>query len=135
MASYTSPVFTRKFTIAPPPPPTATAAANSSGQQPNIEPPNVEKLAQLAQIGVSEQEAADWAPKIAGIVEWFGQLQQADLEGIPPALRADVDDTTSLRPDIPTPFKNREDMLKQVPLMDGAFVRVPKMSSGTGATD
>lgn len=68
----------------------------------------MQKLAQLAQVGVSEQEAAEWGPKIAGIVEWFGQLQQVDLEGVPPAVRADIGDANLLRPDQPRDFENRQ---------------------------
>jgi aspartyl/glutamyl-tRNA(Asn/Gln) amidotransferase C subunit len=84
-----------------------SAAPSTSSNSPEIEPPNVQKLAQLAQLGVSEQEAAEWGPKIAGIVEWFGQLQQVDLEGVPPAVRADIGDANLLRPDQPRDFENR----------------------------
>ena len=85
---------------------TATPPTSSSSSE--IEPPNVQKLAQLASVGVSEQEAAEWGPKIAGIVEWFGQLQQVDLEGVPPAVRADIGDANLLRPDQPREFENRQ---------------------------
>ena len=30
---------------------------------------------------------ADWGPKIASVVQWFGQLAEVDVEGVPPALR------------------------------------------------
>jgi len=36
-------------------------------------------------------QVADWGPKIENIVEWFGQLQEIDVEGVPPALQADVE--------------------------------------------
>lgn len=107
----------------------ACSAASPSGGG-EVDPPDVQRLAQLAQVGVSEVEAAEWAPKIAGIVEWFGQLQAVDVEGVPPALRADVDAAASLRPDLPQPFENRGEMLEQVPQMDGPFVLVPKTGKG-----
>ncbi|KAL4552559.1 hypothetical protein Ndes2526B_g02487 [Nannochloris sp. 'desiccata'] len=102
----------------------------TSSSSSEIEPPNVQKLAQLAQVGVSEQEAAEWAPKIAGIVEWFGQLQQVDLEGVPPAVRADIGDANLLRPDQPRTFENRQVMLEQIPEREGPFTKVPKMVQG-----
>lgn len=107
-----------------------SAAPTTSSSSSEIEPPNVQKLAQLAQVGVSEQEAAEWAPKIAGIVEWFGQLQQVDLEGVPPAVRADIGDANLLRPDQPRTFENREVMLEQIPEREGPFTKVPKMVQG-----
>jgi aspartyl/glutamyl-tRNA(Asn/Gln) amidotransferase C subunit len=91
-----------------------SAAPSTSSSSSEIEPPNVQTLAQLAQVGISEQEAAEWGPKIASIVEWFGQLQQVDLEGVPPAVRADVGDANLLRPDQPHDFQNRH--VIQVPL-------------------
>ena len=36
-------------------------------------------------------QVADWGPKIENIVDWFGQLQEIDVEGVPPALQADVE--------------------------------------------
>ena len=49
----------------------------------------------------------DWAPKIEGIVDWFGQLQEVDVEGVPPALRAEVDSDNCLREDEPRHYDNR----------------------------
>ena len=85
----------------------AAPGPNTTNGTSDIEPPNIHRLAQLAQVGVSEQEAAEWGPKISSIVEWFGQLQQVDLEGVPPSLRADVGDDTVLRPDQQQDFPER----------------------------
>lgn len=72
----------------------------------SIEPPNLDRLADLARVGVSEQEALEWAPKISSILEWFGQLQRVNLDGVPPTLRADVEDSNLLRPDTAAEFEN-----------------------------
>lgn len=45
----------------------------------------------LATCTLSPLQVADWGPKIESIVEWFGQLQEVDVEGVPPALQADVE--------------------------------------------
>jgi aspartyl/glutamyl-tRNA(Asn/Gln) amidotransferase C subunit len=84
-----------------------THISQASAEGAGVEPPNVQRLAQLAQLGVTEAEAAEWGPKISSIVEWFGQLQQVDLDGVPPALRADVEDSNLLRPDEPKEFSAR----------------------------
>ena len=71
---------------------------------------------------------ADWGPKIEGIVEWFGALQAVDVEGVPPALRADVEGESVLRPDAPAPGGGA-DLLAQAPDREGPFVRVPKIAT------
>jgi aspartyl-tRNA(Asn)/glutamyl-tRNA(Gln) amidotransferase subunit C len=72
---------------------------------------------------------AEWGPKLEGIVEWFGQLQEVDVEGVPPALRADVEGQSSLRADQPRRYASQEEMLQQAPDREGAFVRVPKIAT------
>lgn len=52
-------------------------------------------------------QVKDWAPKIEGIVEWFGQLQEVDVEGVPPALRAEVETENFLRADTPVQYEAR----------------------------
>lgn len=73
---------------------------------------------------------ADWGPKIEGIVEWFGQLQQVDVEGVPPALRADVEAAGELRPDAARQFAAPGELVQQAANRDGPYVRVPKIATG-----
>lgn len=68
-------------------------------------------------------QVADWGPKIEGIVEWFGQLQGVDVEGVPPALRADVEAAPALRPDVVTRHVAGSDLLQQAADREGPFVR------------
>ena len=79
--------------------------------------------------GVWCAQVAEWGPKLEGIVEWFGQLQEVDVEGVPPALRADVEGQSSLRADQPRLYASQEEMLRQAPDREGAFVRVPKIAT------
>ena len=44
----------------------------------------------------------------------FDQLQAVDVEGVPPALRADVDGANQLREDIPRVYENRCSVQQQV---------------------
>ena len=88
-----------------------SSTPSSSG---GIEPPNVPRLAQMARVGVTEEEAAEWGPKMAIIVEWFGQLQEVDVEGVPPALRATVGDANLLRSDQQHEFENRQVIIKTI---------------------
>jgi Asp-tRNA(Asn)/Glu-tRNA(Gln) amidotransferase C subunit len=56
-------------------------------------------------------QVADWGPKIEKIVEWFGALQEVDVEGVPPALRPGTDEAgeggSRLRADTPVEFAER----------------------------
>jgi aspartyl-tRNA(Asn)/glutamyl-tRNA(Gln) amidotransferase subunit C len=134
-----------------------------SSKDGSIEQPDVRKLAQLAQIGVTDKEVypayrlvainspfliispsspsptplpfpfssqvAEWGPQIASIVDWFGQLQQVDVEGVPPTLRADIEGETPLRSDQAVDFQDKKAMIKQAPDSEGSFVRVPKIAT------
>jgi aspartyl/glutamyl-tRNA(Asn/Gln) amidotransferase C subunit len=68
---------------------------------------DLEKLAELSQLGITKSEAEAWRPKIADIIKWFDQLQQVDLEGVPPALRASLEKEDTLRQDDPSDFEER----------------------------
>ncbi|KAL0026623.1 hypothetical protein WJX77_011683 [Trebouxia sp. C0004] len=93
----------------------------------NLPPPDVHKLAQLAHLHVTEQQVKDWEPKLQSILEWFGQLQQADVGSIEPAVRANVTPDNVLRDDIPVECDSREALMAEVPEMEHAYVRVPKI--------
>jgi aspartyl-tRNA(Asn)/glutamyl-tRNA(Gln) amidotransferase subunit C len=115
----------------PPPPAAAADASSSAAAAAGVDLPDVRRLARLAQVAVSEEEAAAWAPQIAGIVDWFAQLQAADVEGVPPATRADVGDEPPLRPDAPAPFGQRAALLGAAADVEGDFVRVPRTTTGS----
>ncbi|KAG2493882.1 hypothetical protein HYH03_007819 [Edaphochlamys debaryana] len=93
--------------------------------------PNIADLAKMAQVNVSEQEAADWAPKINSVLDWFGQLQGADVAGVTPAIHA-RDEGNRLRPDTAVAYEARAQLLAQAPSTEGSYVRVPKTAGGDG---
>lgn len=88
----------------------------------------------MAQLAVTDSEVSEWEPKINSIVEWFGQLQAVDVEGVKPAVHA-RDDGSVLRPDEPVTYPARVDIMAQVPAMEGPFVRVPKIATGQDTID
>jgi len=86
----------------------------------------------MAQIGITEQEVADFSPKINSILDWFGQLQAVDVSGVPPAIHVS-ERGTPLRQDQPHTYEARAQLLAQAPSTDGAYVRVPKTTTGADA--
>ncbi len=131
-----------------------TSLAASGSQQParqaEVAPPQVKKLAEMAQLGITEEEEIEWTPQIERIVEWFDQLQQIDVEGVSPSLRGGTDGAeerdaqarggdgsqSGLRLDEPVEYEEREAMLDAVRshVVDG-FVVVPKTQSSTSGSN
>eukprot|EP00884_Botryococcus_braunii_P011294 jgi/Botrbrau1/20165/Bobra.0173s0063.1 len=97
----------------------------SSGNR--IEPPNVPQLAQMAHLALSDEEVADWEPKLLEIVRWFDQLQAVQTDGVTPAGRVVQGPTDRSRADCPEAYADRADLLKAVPEMEGSFVKVPRI--------
>ena len=59
----------------------ARASADGGGSLP---PPDVEKLAKMASIAVSKEEAEEWTPKVEKAIEFLGQLLKVDVDGVEP---------------------------------------------------
>lgn len=99
-----------------------------------VEQPDVQKLAQLAHISITPEEAADWQGKIGSVIDWFGQLQAVDVEGVAPASRpafgAGDADGLALRADEVHDYEGAEGLLAQAPARDGDFVKVPRIVTG-----
>ncbi|GBG81322.1 hypothetical protein CBR_g31997 [Chara braunii] len=106
---------------------------NNDTSASTLQPPDVADLANRARITVSPEEVLEWSPKIGRIVDWFGQLQKIDLEGVVPATRPagvlnDGEDVI-LRADVATAFEERAAMIDEVPQMTGPYIKVPRILS------
>ncbi|KAK9052773.1 hypothetical protein SSX86_029403 [Deinandra increscens subsp. villosa] len=92
----------------------------------SLERPNVARLAETARISLTPQEAEEFAPKIQQVVDWFGQLQDVDLQSIEPAIRPDTE-AGSFREDNPEAFDNREAIIAAIPNYEEPYIKVPKV--------
>ncbi|KAL5558616.1 hypothetical protein UlMin_034827 [Ulmus minor] len=99
---------------------TSTAPGSS------LEPPDVPRVAATARISLTPQEAEEFAPKIQQVVDWFGQLQEVDLQSVEPAIRAGTEGDNS-RDDVPETFENREELIAGVPNFEETYIKVPKV--------
>ncbi|CAL8467016.1 g6552 [Coccomyxa elongata] len=81
----------------------------------------------MAHISVTDEEVKEWEPQLQQIVSWFNQLQAVHVEGVPPAVRIDMEGENVLRPDMPVQYEAREAIFSQVPETEGEFVKVPKI--------
>lgn len=92
-----------------------------------IEPPDIRKLADMAQIAVTAQEAEDWQSKIEDIVSWFDQLQAVELEDQDEYLQDTLTENNNLRNDEPRAYDNREAIMEAMPRRQGQYLKVPKI--------
>ena len=87
---------------------------------------DVRKVAQLARLDLPEDKIATYTDQLESILEYVGQLQQVDTEGVTETTRA-VEVTNVTRVDGVQPTPVREDILNQAPQREGDFFRVPKI--------
>ena len=91
---------------------------------------DIEKIAQLAHLEITEEERRIFAPQIAEIVTYVEQLNEIDTSAIEPALGGltpEGEGTESSRPDEVHPSLGEELALDQAPDPAAGHFRVPKV--------
>ncbi|KAG7545296.1 Glu-tRNAGln amidotransferase C subunit [Arabidopsis suecica] len=91
-----------------------------------LQPPDVSRLAQTARISLTPAEIEECETKIRRVIDWFGQLQQVDVNSVEPAIRAEMDGG-NLREDAPETFENRDSIRASIPSFEEAYLKVPKI--------
>ena len=89
----------------------------------------VQRVAKLARIGLSEEEAAKMSVELGQIVGFVEQLQAVDVEGVAP-----TDQVTGLvdvwREDTMTPSMPREELLANAPEQKDGYIVVKRVLNG-----
>jgi len=86
----------------------------------------VEHVAKLARLSLTEEEKILYAGQLGKIIDYFGELNAIDTSNIEPMSHA-LDLTNVMREDeVETPL-GHEILLKTAPAKDSAFFRVPKI--------
>ncbi|MFZ6027760.1 MAG: Asp-tRNA(Asn)/Glu-tRNA(Gln) amidotransferase subunit GatC [Chloroflexota bacterium] len=87
-----------------------------------ITPSEVQHIAHLARLKLSDEEVAHYSEQLSAILEHFVRLQTVTI-------RADASTETAiptaLRPDIPRPGLLREDLLRNAPAVENEQFRIP----------
>ncbi|KAM7459334.1 hypothetical protein LguiA_036328 [Lonicera macranthoides] len=91
-----------------------------------LDPPDLVRLAETARISLTPTEVEEFTPKIQQVLDWFGQLQDVDLQSIEPSIRADTEGD-NLRDDLPEKFENREAIIAALPNYEEPYIKVPKV--------
>ena len=86
----------------------------------------VEHVAQLAHVGMSEQDIERFRVQLSEIVDYFDVLKRIDTEGVPPTSQA-LPLANVTRTDQPHPSLTQDQALANAPLRVDGFFRVRKV--------
>jgi len=87
---------------------------------------DVEYIAELAKLELTEQEKGLYGGQLKNIFSWMEELNKADTSGVQPTSHI-LGLENVLRSDKPEPFADREAILKLAPQREFDFVKVPKV--------
>jgi aspartyl-tRNA(Asn)/glutamyl-tRNA(Gln) amidotransferase subunit C len=91
-----------------------------------VKPSDIAKLAQLARIAVSEQQAGEVASRITDVLNLVDQLQAADTDGVEPMAHP-LDAVQRLRADQVTEQNRREAFHAIAPAVEDGLYLVPRV--------
>jgi len=86
----------------------------------------VRHIGKLSRIELTDEQVELFSRQLAGILEYFGKLQQLDTEGVEPMAHA-VELSNVFGDDSPGESLKPSEALANAPQRDGDFFRVPKV--------
>lgn len=91
-----------------------------------LTPEEVEHVALLARLQLTDEERERFTAQLNSILEHFEQLQQIDTDGVP-AMSHAVEMSNVLREDEPTPSLSPDEALENAPDQADNCFRVPRV--------
>jgi len=92
----------------------------------SLTPDQLQRIALLARIDVSDEEAQGVTERLNRVLGLIDQLQAVDTQGIEPMSHA-LDVVQRLRPDAVTEADRRDDFQKTAPAVEQGLYLVPKV--------
>ena len=86
----------------------------------------VEHIAKLAKLSLSDEEVDKYAKDLAGIAEFISELNEVDITGVSPTAHV-VDKRNVFRKDERQESFPREQILKNAPSKEAGCISVPKV--------
>ena len=83
----------------------------------------VEHIAELARLGLTEEEKEIFAGQLSAILDYFQVLQQLDTDSVPPTTTAIPQENVTFEDEV-EPSSLREDILSNAPDAVDGFFRV-----------
>jgi aspartyl-tRNA(Asn)/glutamyl-tRNA(Gln) amidotransferase subunit C len=94
--------------------------------EPKISLKDVEHVARLARLELSEADKERMRRELDSILSYIDKLRALDTEGVEPTAHA-IPMTNVMRDDMPRPSLSQDDMLANAPERSGEFFRVPRI--------
>jgi aspartyl-tRNA(Asn)/glutamyl-tRNA(Gln) amidotransferase subunit C len=91
-----------------------------------VDAATVRRIARLARIKVSDEEARALEKELSGILDWVKQLEEVDTSGVEPMTRV-VPMTLKKRPDVVTEGDIADEIVANAPQREDHFFVVPKV--------
>ena len=87
---------------------------------------DVEKIAHLARITLSQEEIQEYQPQLEAVVTYIHQLNELDLSGVEPTAHAILMQDV-VRADDPRPSLDHEVVMRNAPSENQGLFSVPKI--------
>lgn len=84
----------------------------------------VKRVADLAHLAITDEEAASYTEHLAGIIRLADELKELNTEGIAPMTHG-LERINIMRDDVPNDILDREEMLKSVKEQKDGQIKVP----------
>ena len=88
---------------------------------------DVEHVAKLARLALTEEEKAKFAPQLNAVLEYVDELNEVDTTGIEPMAHS-IKISNVMREDEVKQEFTREEMLQNAPEEEDGFFKVPKIN-------
>ena len=88
---------------------------------------DVEHVAKLARLALSEEEKEKFAPQLNAVLEYVDELNEVDTTGVEPMAHS-IKISNVMREDVVKQEFTREEMLQNAPEEEDGFFKVPKIN-------
>jgi aspartyl-tRNA(Asn)/glutamyl-tRNA(Gln) amidotransferase subunit C len=92
----------------------------------HVDETTVRRIARLARIKISDDEAKSLEGELSGILNWVEQLSEIDTSSVEPMTRV-VAQEMKQRPDKVTDGEIADDVVKNAPMTEDHYFVVPKV--------
>ena len=92
----------------------------------SVDRATVRRIARLARIAITDEEAARLEQELSGILDWVAQLDELDTSNVEPMTRVEAV-TMKKREDVVTDGFCADDIVKNAPQVDDHYFVVPKI--------
>jgi aspartyl-tRNA(Asn)/glutamyl-tRNA(Gln) amidotransferase subunit C len=92
----------------------------------SVDTATVKKVAALARIAITDEDASRLAPELSNILDWIEQLGEVDTAGVEP-MTAVIPNHLRLRDDVVTDGGIRDQLMANAPQGEHGFFTVPKV--------